>query len=576
MKHTALLMGAALSLAIPAIHAAPSALYELKLKVVDEAGQPVPAAMVATRHRFSNMWSSEIKETNAGGTIVIPASPIARNGQEPDRLIVWVAAPGRAFERLEIEKPNGTIEKTVTLKPGREVAVTVSAPEGGTLGEEASVILYTTETAFDAWGSNFVPSTWNNIERPFNLAAAPRAAGNTFTISVPESADDLCLLVNAPGVSRGFDAGALDKKDIAKGALEVKLPKPASLTATFSVAKPEDAEQDMCILLERRVDDAKFRVSGMVAQTEGRARTLTLKADDLPPGKYLVSVKPTLIKDRYNSMQAQMYRDEKEVTLSSGDAKSVEFTYKSFDKAQYLGDYAAKVQIRRLNGEPADNLDYAVVVRDRMFGEQKLFEGKTDEKGVASLTGLKRGAPTSSYSVEVRGQSIGRLNLTKGEPKESELVFTLAPMEGDPAPDLNLTDMNSKEKVKLSDFRGKVVFIDFWATWCGPCQEPMAHNSEILAKRGKDWEGKAVILPISCDDELEKVRKHVEQKGWTNLQHFWAEEGGKGFEAAAMRTYAIEGIPTAFLLDQSGKIVWRGHPSGFDMEKQIDALIAAK
>ena len=70
------------------------------------------------------------------------------------------------------------------------------------------------------------------------------------------------------------------------------------------------------------------------------------------------------------------------------------------------------------------------------------------------------------------------------------------PKVGDLAPDFTVIDAAGKE-VKLSDFRGKLVLLDIWATWCGPCVASMPHNSELAEKFAKDG---FVILAVCASD----------------------------------------------------------------------------
>lgn len=114
---------------------------------------------------------------------------------------------------------------------------------------------------------------------------------------------------------------------------------------------------------------------------------------------------------------------------------------------------------------------------------------------------------------------------------------------------------------------GEVMLIDWWATWCPPCQGPMQHNQDMVSKRA-DWKGKAEIVGISIDKEKDTVVKHVDNKGWGSVTHYHRAESD------CSKVYSVNGVPHVMLLDKFGKIAYKGHPSGCDLEKEIDRLIA--
>jgi len=84
----------------------------------------------------------------------------------------------------------------------------------------------------------------------------------------------------------------------------------------------------------------------------------------------------------------------------------------------------------------------------------------------------------------------------------------------------NIVPIAGGDPLTLEHVPGEVWLIDFWATWCPPCQAPMQHNEDMLKKRAADWGGKVKIIGISIDQTAEAVVKHVDAKDWKSPIHY--------------------------------------------------------
>jgi thiol-disulfide isomerase/thioredoxin len=141
------------------------------------------------------------------------------------------------------------------------------------------------------------------------------------------------------------------------------------------------------------------------------------------------------------------------------------------------------------------------------------------------------------------------------------------------APDVEFVKIADGAKQKLSAYKGKVVVLDFWASWCGPCQTPMA-KMQTYREAHPGWGDKVELIALSIDNTKEAAETHLTNKEWTKTTNVWAGEGG--FRAAAPQAYRISGIPTVYIIDAAGKVAATGHPGSLDIGKLVDGLLEKK
>lgn len=141
--------------------------------------------------------------------------------------------------------------------------------------------------------------------------------------------------------------------------------------------------------------------------------------------------------------------------------------------------------------------------------------------------------------------------------------------KGDLVPEF-VVEMFDGKKMDIKDLRGKVVLINFWATWCPPCQEELKRVEKEILERFKDRD--LVYLPISREDTREQMARFREKHGY-------AFPMGLDPNREIFSKFAKSGIPRNFLVDGEGRIVYVG--LGYDKEtfssmlEKIDKVLVA-
>ena len=135
-------------------------------------------------------------------------------------------------------------------------------------------------------------------------------------------------------------------------------------------------------------------------------------------------------------------------------------------------------------------------------------------------------------------------------------------MEGQPAPDFALKS-SSGENMRLSEHRGDVVMINFWATWCGPCRQEMPLLDELYTRYQRVGFN---LLGVNIDDDSRRAMKMIEELGVSFPVLFDARK-------EVSKLYSVEAMPVTVLVDREGNVrhVHNGYKPGYE-EKYQDQI----
>jgi len=133
---------------------------------------------------------------------------------------------------------------------------------------------------------------------------------------------------------------------------------------------------------------------------------------------------------------------------------------------------------------------------------------------------------------------------------------------GKEAPNFECMNIDGK-KNKLSDYRGKVVVVDIWATWCPPCRAMIPHERELVKRLEKQ---PFTLISVSCDAEKDTLTKFIEKNEMPWVHWHNGAQGGMVDE------WNVFSFPTIYVLDAKGVVRYKG-VRGEAMDKAVDALL---
>jgi thiol-disulfide isomerase/thioredoxin len=212
----------------------------------------------------------------------------------------------------------------------------------------------------------------------------------------------------------------------------------------------------------------------------------------------------------------------------------------SYDFVSYLGYYVRHKTKQKLG---RDSISYA----DQTVSAGSLLKGKIKERAIHQIIvqAMEYGTPAEVKEMYgLSAKEISDPDLKQTIETKYTLISSLLP--GNPAPPISLKTKEGK-LVNLSDFKGKVVYLDFWASWCQPCMMEMPSAKKLqdtFATRD------VVFLYVSVDENEKAWMKTMEAKGMKGV-HLHTQ----GFDGDVPKKYGVNGIPSYYLIGRDGKII---------------------
>lgn len=551
----------------------------LEVRAHDETGVPIndfTILLYGAQGRIASVGSEN-------GLVVMSSGALNRAGWTSGELIV--SAPDFAPTSQELDAITSLRKIDVGLKRGKRIRLRVRDPEGNPLAKGLSglVHVYAERHREEARRLLAIRDLENRARqfRAANLLDVRDLGGGEFEFRVrTDEPEALYVGFGHPDVLLSYENGPVNPATLPQGVWDITLPRPATVDI---VLKPLNDQSGKAIFA-----DAHWSL--MPDLGPGRPTPVLASGSFGPPAwratiphlsgslRLQVSTTPANGGVRRNGIDANpgIYSFGRQWDAKPGEHLSLSLEPQPLRMDRWRGNRSARVIIQGAGNRGLSGEEFHVFSHDAHYGRLPVASGKLADDGRIVLENL---APTGAdeydgvYSVEVGAVRAGTFRV-KDEPGVQEFRLNLAPREREFASEGAARDLATGKLIRIADFRGRVVFLEFWATWCGPCQAPIERLAALAKRRSAEWLNDVALVAVSIDNDRGALRKEVRARGLESIQHLWSPENKSDSAADAQSVYSVSAVPTAFLIDRDGRIVWRGQPgTDFDIEKRIEESV---